>query len=282
MTDATVAIFVAVLLFVLPSEPPRICCWKSRSFNTGELQVKKIPSLNKELINSVFFFGIIVPHQSNSTPRLLTWKVAQKKLPWGIILLLGGGFALAKGSEVRGRDIHLPDIICSCDIKSYFTECCFQVSGLSKWMGDQMTPLQNIPPWAIAIILCLIIAIFTECTSNVATATLFLPVLASMVRTRILKTHVCSRKSEEEARICGRQNSLLFSEVLLQVNDFTSIDSIPSESWPPFPCLATHFTGHSCWICLAPYCGPLLPLINCQIHQFSSLAGATACPTAAE
>lgn len=58
----------------------------------------------------------------------------------------------------------------------------FQVSGLSKWMGDQMTPLQNIPPWAIAIILCLLIATFTECTSNVATATLFLPVLASMVR----------------------------------------------------------------------------------------------------
>lgn len=46
-----------------------------------------------------------------------------------------------------------------------------------------MAPLQNIPPWGIAIILCLLIATFTECTSNVATATLFLPVLASMVRT---------------------------------------------------------------------------------------------------
>lgn len=45
-----------------------------------------------------------------------------------------------------------------------------------------MSPLQSIPPWAIAIILCLLIATFTECTSNVATATLFLPVLASMVR----------------------------------------------------------------------------------------------------
>lgn len=63
----------------------------------------------------------------------------------------------------------------------------FQVSGLSKWMGDQMTPLQNIPPWGIAIILCLLIATFTECTSNVATATLFLPVLASMVRPIIEK-----------------------------------------------------------------------------------------------
>uniref|UniRef100_A0A672KFL3 Solute carrier family 13 member 5-like n=1 Tax=Sinocyclocheilus grahami TaxID=75366 RepID=A0A672KFL3_SINGR len=113
VTDATVAIFIAILLFILPSRKPRLC------------------------------FG----------PALLSWKVAQKKLPWNIVLLLGGGFALAKGSEE---------------------------SGLSRWMGNQLTPLHSIPPWAIVIILCLLIAIFTECTSNVATATLFLPVLASM------------------------------------------------------------------------------------------------------
>ncbi|KAM6960844.1 Na(+)/citrate cotransporter-like [Aplochiton taeniatus] len=129
VTDATVAVFIAVLLFVLPSKAPRICSWKSHNFDTDPR------------------------HSSGPTPALLTWKVAQKKLPWSIVLLLGGGFALAKGSEV---------------------------SGLSKWMGDQMAPLHSIPPWAIAIILCLLIATFTECTSNVATATLFLPVLASM------------------------------------------------------------------------------------------------------
>lgn len=38
---------------------------------------------------------------SGPTPALLTWKVTQKKMPWGIILLLGGGFALAKGCEVK-------------------------------------------------------------------------------------------------------------------------------------------------------------------------------------
>ncbi|KAM9318914.1 Na(+)/citrate cotransporter [Pholidichthys leucotaenia] len=128
VSDATVAIFVAVLLFVLPSKPPRFCLRRNRSFDTA-------------------------PQSAGPTPHLLNWKVAQKKLPWGIVLLLGGGFALAKGSEV---------------------------SGLSGWMGEQMTPLQSIPPWAIAIILCLLIATFTECTSNVATATLFLPILASM------------------------------------------------------------------------------------------------------
>lgn len=58
---------------------------------------------------------------------------------------------------------------------------CCQESGLSRWLGDQMTPLHSIPPWAIAVVLCLLVATFTECASNVATATLFLPILASMV-----------------------------------------------------------------------------------------------------
>ncbi|XP_073673837.1 Na(+)/citrate cotransporter [Garra rufa] len=129
VTDATVAVFIALLLFILPSKPPRFCFWSSTGSET-EPQLSSAPS-----------------------GALLSWKVAQKKLPWNIVLLLGGGFALAKGSEE---------------------------SGLSRWIGNQLTPLHSIPPWAIVIILCLLIAIFTECTSNVATATLFLPVLASM------------------------------------------------------------------------------------------------------
>ncbi|XP_018586258.1 solute carrier family 13 member 5-like [Scleropages formosus] len=131
VTDATVAIFVALLLFIFPSKVPHFRFWRLESTNTDS-QSSKGPS-----------------------PALLTWKVAQKKMPWNIVLLLGGGFALAKGSEE---------------------------SGLSKWLGNQMTPLHAIPPWAIAIVLCMLIGIFTECTSNVATATLFLPILASMAQ----------------------------------------------------------------------------------------------------
>ncbi|XP_065137111.1 Na(+)/citrate cotransporter [Paramisgurnus dabryanus] len=129
VTDATVAVFIAVLLFVLPSKPPRLF-FRSSTDSETDAQLSTVPS-----------------------SALLTWNVAQKKLPWNIVLLLGGGFALAKGSEE---------------------------SGLSRWIGNQLTPLHAIPPWAIVIILCLLIAVFTECTSNVATATLFLPVLASM------------------------------------------------------------------------------------------------------
>ncbi|XP_074450780.1 solute carrier family 13 member 2 [Larus michahellis] len=124
VTDATVAIFISVLLFIIPSDIPT----RDRE-RTGSKS--KIPT----------------------PPALLDWKIVHQKMPWNIVFLLGGGFALAKGSEE---------------------------SGLSAWLGTKLTPLQQIPHPAIALLLCLLIATFTECTSNVATTTLFLPILASM------------------------------------------------------------------------------------------------------
>ncbi|KAG8517084.1 Solute carrier family 13 member 5 [Galemys pyrenaicus] len=128
ISDATVAIFVAVLLFILPSEKPKF------NFCSQTEEERKTP-----------FYP----------PPLLTWKVIQEKVPWGIVLLLGGGFALAKGCET---------------------------SGLSDWMGKQMEPLRTMTPASITLVLSLLIAVFTECTSNVATTTLFLPIFASMSR----------------------------------------------------------------------------------------------------
>ncbi|XP_027980902.1 solute carrier family 13 member 5 isoform X2 [Eumetopias jubatus] len=128
VSDATVATFVATLLFVMPSQRPQF------NFRGQTEEERKTP-----------FYP----------PALLTWKVTQEKVPWGIVLLLGGGFALAKGCEA---------------------------SGLSEWMGKQMEPLHSVPPAAITLILSLLVAVFTECTSNVATTTLFLPIFASMSR----------------------------------------------------------------------------------------------------
>ncbi|XP_062362785.1 solute carrier family 13 member 2 isoform X3 [Cinclus cinclus] len=121
VTDATVSIFISLLLFILPSG--------ISNQETGGRARFRAPA------------------------PLLGWKVVQEKMPWNIVFLLGGGFALAKGSEE---------------------------SGLSRWLGSKLTPLQNIPHPATAFLLCLLIATFTECTSNVATTTLFLPILASM------------------------------------------------------------------------------------------------------
>ncbi|XP_064585368.1 solute carrier family 13 member 2 [Zonotrichia leucophrys gambelii] len=126
VTDATVALFISILLFILPS-----------GFSNQDREQEQTGGRAK----------------FRAPPPLLDWKVVQEKMPWNIVFLLGGGFALAKGSEE---------------------------SGLSAWLGTKLTPLQNIPHPAIAFLLCLLIATFTECTSNVATTTLFLPILASM------------------------------------------------------------------------------------------------------
>ncbi|XP_048581960.1 solute carrier family 13 member 2 [Nematostella vectensis] len=84
---------------------------------------------------------------------LLTWKTVAHKLPWNIIILLGSGFALA--------------------------EAC-KVSGLSEWLGLQLVGLNTIPSYGIVAIVCILITTFTEVTSNTATATIFLPILASL------------------------------------------------------------------------------------------------------
>ncbi|XP_036124932.1 solute carrier family 13 member 2 [Molossus molossus] len=125
VSDGTVAIFISIIMFMVPS---------------------KIPGLTRDPEN---------PGKLQAPPALLNWKTVNEKMPWNIVFLLGGGFALAKGSEQ---------------------------SGLSKWLGEKLTPLQSVSAPAIALILCLLVATFTECTSNVATTTLFLPILASMAQ----------------------------------------------------------------------------------------------------
>ncbi|XP_044540283.1 solute carrier family 13 member 5, partial [Gracilinanus agilis] len=128
VSDSTVAVFISILLFILPSQRPKFNFWSQVE---EEWQVPFYP------------------------PPLLTWKVAKEKVPWGIVLLLGGGFALAKGCEA---------------------------SGLSEWFGEQMEPLGQLSPVALSMLLTLLVAACTEYTSNIATATLFLPILASMAQ----------------------------------------------------------------------------------------------------
>ncbi|XP_042194581.1 solute carrier family 13 member 5-like isoform X2 [Callorhinchus milii] len=127
ISDGTTVMFIALLMYILPSKRPRLeSLFKDKSSTEQHIQ---------------------------GPSTLLDWEVVQHKLPWNVMLLLGGGFALAKSCEA---------------------------SGLSKWLGNQLNPLKTIPHWGIVIILCLLISIFTEFTSNTATATLFLPILASL------------------------------------------------------------------------------------------------------
>ena len=73
-----------------------------------------------------------------------------QKVPWGIVLLFGGGFALARGMEV---------------------------SALSAWLGRQLHPLGGIWPPGIVAAVSGMLTFLTELTSNTATTNMVLPVL---------------------------------------------------------------------------------------------------------
>lgn len=82
--------------------------------------------------------------------RILDWNTA-KEIPWGMLLLFAGGIAIAKG---------------------------FSASGLSIMLGDWLSSLANLPMIAMVLTICLVVTYVTEITSNTATATLLMPILA--------------------------------------------------------------------------------------------------------
>ena len=94
----------------------------------------------------------IIPSKQQKGKFLMDWKTAES-IPWEIILLFGGGFALATG---------------------------FKDSGLSQWFGEQMIWLNNVHPFFIILTIAFVVTFLTEITSNTATVETFLPVLAGL------------------------------------------------------------------------------------------------------
>ncbi len=107
--DGTVAIFIASLLFLLPSRTKK-----------GE--------------------------------KIIDWQIS-KDIPWGIILLFGGGFALANG---------------------------FVKSGLSLWFANSLSFATNMPPFLMVLTVSVFISLLTQLTSNTATTQILLPVLSGV------------------------------------------------------------------------------------------------------
>lgn len=94
----------------------------------------------------------LVPSKEEKGQAILTWKIAGQ-LPWNIVLLFGGGFALATG---------------------------IKESGLSTWFGENLAWLSGLHPIFIILFIALMVTFLTELTSNTATIEILLPILAGL------------------------------------------------------------------------------------------------------
>lgn len=123
--DSTAATFLTIMFFILPAKLDFL-----RSFS-------KDPS----------------KRPTKPSPGLLTWKIIHDKMHWSLLLLLGGGFAIAAGSTA---------------------------SGLSSALGNSLISFKSMNSILILFIVCFFAEYLTELTSNVAVANIILPVIAEM------------------------------------------------------------------------------------------------------
>jgi sodium-dependent dicarboxylate transporter 2/3/5 len=83
---------------------------------------------------------------------IMDWTTIQNGIPWGIVLLFGGGFALAAGIDQTGLD---------------------------DWIGGRLAILKGMPVWVLVPASCLLAALVTETTSNITTVLMLSPVIAA-------------------------------------------------------------------------------------------------------
>ena len=114
-----------------------------------------IPVIDDTIIVMISALIIFLLPTNDKKRRLINWEEASK-LPWGILLLFGGGMALASG---------------------------FKESGLALWIGTQMTLLDGINLFLLLFVLIASVNFLTEITSNLATTAMLLPILYPMAMT---------------------------------------------------------------------------------------------------
>ncbi len=114
-----------------------------------------IPQLDDTMIAMTAGISLCLIPSNKGGDTLLTWKEAVK-MPWGVLILFGGGMALAAG---------------------------FSSSGLAEWIGGQFILLKHLPIFILVLVLILAVNLLTEITSNLATTAMLLPILAPIAMT---------------------------------------------------------------------------------------------------
>lgn len=155
--DLTTAEGRAAILFVATA-----LAWITRSgMSMGSLHIPGWASLlpNPKLVSDAVpavaaaILATIIPAGRGRRRPLVTWDEVRHGVPWGILLLFGGGFALADGVHASKLDV---------------------------WLAGRLEGLHTLPIWAVVFIVVLLTAFVTNLTSNTATATLMMPVMAAL------------------------------------------------------------------------------------------------------
>lgn len=133
----------------------------------------------------------------DSPATILDWETAVR-IPWGVILLFGGGLSLANG---------------------------FDKSGLADWLGTQIALLGALPLFVLLLLLVAAVNFLTEITSNVATVSMILPVLAALALSISVHPYVlmigatCAASCAFMLPVATAPNAIVFGSSYIQIGD---------------------------------------------------------------
>lgn len=124
--------------------------WILRTFILNDLLGLPVNDTTIAIIAAIILY--LMPAKNAKDGRLLNW-LDSKNIDWGVLLLFGGGLAIAKG---------------------------FKETGLAQWIGEQLTVLQGVQLILIILAVTALVLALTEITSNTATATMMYPIMAAL------------------------------------------------------------------------------------------------------
>jgi sodium-dependent dicarboxylate transporter 2/3/5 len=169
LTDTIIALLGAIVLFIIPAK------------NT----------IKREVVDTT------LEDVDDSPATILDWDTAVK-IPWGVILLFGGGLSLANA---------------------------FDKTGLANWIGGQIDLLAALPLFVLLLLLIALVNFLTEITSNVATVSMILPVLAALAVTIGVHPYIlmigatCAASCAFMLPVATAPNAIVFGSSYIKIED---------------------------------------------------------------
>lgn len=189
---------------------------------TGAISLFIIPASRKKPAE-VDVIDPTLDDQDDSPHALLDWETAVN-IPWGVILLFGGGLSLANA---------------------------FAQTGLAAWLGGQIAALQALPLLLLLLLLITGVNFLTEITSNVATVSMILPVLAALATAIGVHPYVlmlgatCAASCAFMLPVATAPNAIVFGSNYLKITDMARVGLVLNLV------SIVSFTGYVYWV--SPY-----------------------------
>ena len=170
--------------------------WISRSYLQNLL-----PYLNDSIIALSAMFILFLLPSKRKTHKLMSWKDTEK-LPWGVLLLFGGGIAIANG---------------------------FSDTGLAVWLGNQLNLLKGVKLFIVLIVIIASVNFLTEITSNLATTSVVLPILIPLALVVNVHPYILMIGATMSAScafmlpVATPPNAIIFGSGLISIKDMMKI-----------------------------------------------------------